>query len=102
MSSSPRNLPSDLVLFPSQLYENALTENQKLKTKLQEAQLELADIKAKLEKMAQVRKGEQSRGGRSTRKAGGWVEASYLGDRLGDGVKVALPLSRLGGSSYLT
>ncbi|XP_037680966.1 protein phosphatase 1 regulatory subunit 12B isoform X5 [Choloepus didactylus] len=35
------------------LYESALTENQKLKTKLQEAQLELADIKAKLEKMAQ-------------------------------------------------
>ncbi|KAM5300689.1 protein phosphatase 1 regulatory subunit 12B isoform 9-T10 [Glossophaga mutica] len=35
------------------LYENALTENQKLKTKLQEAQLELADVKAKLEKMAQ-------------------------------------------------
>ncbi|XP_042537301.1 protein phosphatase 1 regulatory subunit 12B isoform X2 [Dipodomys spectabilis] len=35
------------------LYENALTENQKLKTKLQEAQLELSDIKSKLEKMAQ-------------------------------------------------
>ncbi|XP_053460119.1 protein phosphatase 1 regulatory subunit 12B isoform X2 [Nycticebus coucang] len=35
------------------LYESALTENQKLKTKLQEAQLELTDIKAKLEKMAQ-------------------------------------------------
>ncbi|XP_008579952.1 PREDICTED: protein phosphatase 1 regulatory subunit 12B isoform X1 [Galeopterus variegatus] len=35
------------------LYEGALTENQKLKTKLQEAQLELADIKSKLEKMAQ-------------------------------------------------
>ncbi|XP_053769286.1 protein phosphatase 1 regulatory subunit 12B isoform X3 [Desmodus rotundus] len=35
------------------LYENALTENQKLKTKLQEAQLELADVKARLEKMAQ-------------------------------------------------
>ncbi|XP_052592976.1 protein phosphatase 1 regulatory subunit 12B isoform X2 [Peromyscus californicus insignis] len=35
------------------LYESALTENQKLKTKLQEAQLELADIKSKLEKMAQ-------------------------------------------------
>ncbi|XP_035871932.1 protein phosphatase 1 regulatory subunit 12B isoform X1 [Phyllostomus discolor] len=35
------------------LYENALTENQKLKSKLQEAQLELADVKARLEKMAQ-------------------------------------------------
>nr|XP_005900329.1 PREDICTED: protein phosphatase 1 regulatory subunit 12B [Bos mutus] len=35
------------------LYESALTENQKLKTKLQEAQLELADVKSKLEKMAQ-------------------------------------------------
>ncbi|KAM9706978.1 protein phosphatase 1 regulatory subunit 12B isoform 3-T3 [Dama dama] len=35
------------------LYESALTENQKLKTKLEEAQLELADVKSKLEKMAQ-------------------------------------------------
>ncbi|KFP83452.1 Protein phosphatase 1 regulatory subunit 12B, partial [Acanthisitta chloris] len=35
------------------LYESALSENQKLKSKLQEAQLELADIKAKLEKAAQ-------------------------------------------------
>lgn len=42
--------------FPSQLYEGAVAENQKLKTKLQEAQLELADIKSKLEKAAQVRK----------------------------------------------
>lgn len=42
--------------FPSQLYEGAMAENQKLKTKLQEAQLELADIKSKLEKAAQVRK----------------------------------------------
>ncbi|XP_055274884.1 protein phosphatase 1 regulatory subunit 12B isoform X7 [Moschus berezovskii] len=42
------------------LYESALTENQKLKTKLQEAQLELADVKSKLEKMAQVRWGEES------------------------------------------
>lgn len=63
MSSSTRSPCSDLVLFPSQLYESALTENQKLKTKLQEAQLELADIKAKLEKMAQVRKGGQGQGG---------------------------------------
>uniref|UniRef100_A0A8C0EDW5 Protein phosphatase 1 regulatory subunit n=1 Tax=Bubo bubo TaxID=30461 RepID=A0A8C0EDW5_BUBBB len=37
------------------LYESALSENQKLKSKLQEAQLELADIKSKLEKAAQVR-----------------------------------------------
>ncbi|KAM6370114.1 protein phosphatase 1 regulatory subunit 12B isoform 4-T4 [Pluvialis apricaria] len=35
------------------LYESALSENQKLKSKLQEAQLELADIKSKLEKAAQ-------------------------------------------------
>lgn len=48
-------LLADLLLFTPQLYESALTENQKLKTKLQEAQLELADIKSKLEKMAQVR-----------------------------------------------
>lgn len=41
--------------FVFQLYESALSENQKLKSKLQEAQLELADIKAKLEKAAQVR-----------------------------------------------
>ncbi|XP_007481213.1 protein phosphatase 1 regulatory subunit 12B isoform X1 [Monodelphis domestica] len=35
------------------LYESALTENQKLKTKLQEAQQELAEVKSKLEKVAQ-------------------------------------------------
>ncbi|XP_020858793.1 protein phosphatase 1 regulatory subunit 12B isoform X2 [Phascolarctos cinereus] len=35
------------------LYESALTENQKLKTKLQEAQRELVDVKSKLEKVAQ-------------------------------------------------
>ncbi|XP_066839271.1 protein phosphatase 1 regulatory subunit 12B isoform X8 [Anser cygnoides] len=35
------------------LYESALSENQKLKSKLQEAQLELADIKSKLEKAQQ-------------------------------------------------
>lgn len=57
MSSTTGSPCSDLALFPSQLYESALTENQKLKTKLQEAQLELADIKSKLEKMAQVRGG---------------------------------------------
>ncbi|ELK34972.1 Protein phosphatase 1 regulatory subunit 12B [Myotis davidii] len=37
----------------ARLYEGALTENQKLKTKLQEAQLELADVKSRLEKVAQ-------------------------------------------------
>ncbi|XP_050003535.1 protein phosphatase 1 regulatory subunit 12B isoform X6 [Alexandromys fortis] len=42
------------------LYESALTENQKLKTKLQEAQLELADIKSKLEKMAQQKQEKSS------------------------------------------
>ncbi|XP_048213191.1 protein phosphatase 1 regulatory subunit 12B isoform X3 [Perognathus longimembris pacificus] len=42
------------------LYESALTENQKLKTKLQEAQLELSDIKSKLEKMAQQKQEKTS------------------------------------------
>nr|XP_010588515.1 protein phosphatase 1 regulatory subunit 12B isoform X7 [Loxodonta africana] len=42
------------------LYESALTENQKLKTKLQEAQLELADVKSKLEKMAQQKQEKTS------------------------------------------
>ncbi|XP_060087121.1 protein phosphatase 1 regulatory subunit 12B isoform X3 [Heteronotia binoei] len=35
------------------LYESALSENQKLKSKLQDAQMELADIKSKLDKIAQ-------------------------------------------------
>ncbi|KAM7335959.1 hypothetical protein ACRRTK_004452 [Alexandromys fortis] len=51
--------PKDLH-HSSQLYESALTENQKLKTKLQEAQLELADIKSKLEKMAQQKQEKSS------------------------------------------
>lgn len=42
--------------LPIQLYENALSENQKLKSKLQDAQVELADVKSKLDKLAQVRK----------------------------------------------
>ncbi|NXK94688.1 MYPT2 phosphatase, partial [Formicarius rufipectus] len=42
------------------LYESALSENQKLKSKLQEAQLELADIKAKLEKAAQQKQEKTS------------------------------------------
>ncbi|OXB72285.1 UNVERIFIED_CONTAM: hypothetical protein H355_003818 [Colinus virginianus] len=43
-----------------QLYESALSENQKLKSKLQEAQLELADIKSKLEKAAQQKQEKTS------------------------------------------
>ncbi|NXB33439.1 MYPT2 phosphatase, partial [Eulacestoma nigropectus] len=42
------------------LYESALSENQKLKSKLQEAQLELADIKAKLDKAAQQKQEKTS------------------------------------------
>lgn len=45
-------------LFAIQLYESALSENQKLKSKLQDAQVELTDIKTKLDKIAQVRKCE--------------------------------------------
>lgn len=45
----------EIFYFIFQLYESALSENQKLKSKLQEAQLELADIKSKLEKATQVR-----------------------------------------------
>uniref|UniRef100_A0A452IRJ3 Protein phosphatase 1 regulatory subunit n=1 Tax=Gopherus agassizii TaxID=38772 RepID=A0A452IRJ3_9SAUR len=46
--------------FLFQLYEDALSENQKLKSKLQEAQLELADIKSKLEKAAQQKQEKTS------------------------------------------
>uniref|UniRef100_A0A5F8H9A1 Protein phosphatase 1 regulatory subunit n=1 Tax=Monodelphis domestica TaxID=13616 RepID=A0A5F8H9A1_MONDO len=42
------------------LYESALTENQKLKTKLQEAQQELAEVKSKLEKVAQQKQEKTS------------------------------------------
>ncbi|XP_029394552.1 protein phosphatase 1 regulatory subunit 12B [Mus pahari] len=42
------------------LYESALTENQKLKTELQEAQLELASVRAKLEKVAQQKQEKTS------------------------------------------
>ncbi|XP_051854596.1 protein phosphatase 1 regulatory subunit 12B isoform X8 [Antechinus flavipes] len=42
------------------LYESALTENQKLKTKLQEAQRELADVKSKLEKVTQQKQEKTS------------------------------------------
>uniref|UniRef100_A0A8V5H0S9 Protein phosphatase 1 regulatory subunit n=1 Tax=Melopsittacus undulatus TaxID=13146 RepID=A0A8V5H0S9_MELUD len=44
----------------SSLYESALSENQKLKSKLQEAQLELADIKSKLEKATQQKQEKTS------------------------------------------
>ncbi|NXN07771.1 MYPT2 phosphatase, partial [Indicator maculatus] len=42
------------------LYESALAENQKLKSKLKEAQLELAEIKTKLEKAAQQKQEKTS------------------------------------------
>ncbi|KAM9369448.1 protein phosphatase 1 regulatory subunit 12B isoform 3-T3 [Phaethornis superciliosus] len=42
------------------LYESALSENQKLKSKLREAQLELADIKSKLEKATQQKQEKTS------------------------------------------
>ncbi|ETE66024.1 Protein phosphatase 1 regulatory subunit 12B, partial [Ophiophagus hannah] len=38
------------------LYESALSENQKLKSKLQDAQAELTDIKSKMDKLTQVKK----------------------------------------------
>lgn len=58
-SDSPPASPSPTAKT-LRLYESALTENQKLKTKLQEAQLELADIKSKLEKMAQQKQEKTS------------------------------------------
>ncbi|XP_060087131.1 protein phosphatase 1 regulatory subunit 12B isoform X12 [Heteronotia binoei] len=42
------------------LYESALSENQKLKSKLQDAQMELADIKSKLDKIAQQKQEKTS------------------------------------------
>ncbi|XP_075766310.1 protein phosphatase 1 regulatory subunit 12B isoform X2 [Pelodiscus sinensis] len=42
------------------LYEGALSENQKLKSKLQEAQMELVDIKTKLEKATQLKQEKTS------------------------------------------
>lgn len=66
LSSSGSLRVGDLSPSPlPQLYESALAENQKLKTKLQEAQLELTDVKAKLEKMAQVRQGDGRAVGRT-------------------------------------
>ncbi|XP_013909986.1 PREDICTED: protein phosphatase 1 regulatory subunit 12B-like, partial [Thamnophis sirtalis] len=42
------------------LYESALSENQKLKSKLQDAQTELADIKSKMDKLAQQKQEKTS------------------------------------------
>uniref|UniRef100_A0A8D0B9E1 Protein phosphatase 1 regulatory subunit n=1 Tax=Salvator merianae TaxID=96440 RepID=A0A8D0B9E1_SALMN len=42
------------------LYESALSENQKLKLKLQDAQLELADVKTKIDKIAQQKQEKTS------------------------------------------
>ncbi|XP_033008967.1 protein phosphatase 1 regulatory subunit 12B isoform X3 [Lacerta agilis] len=42
------------------LYESALSENQKLKSKLQDAQLELVDIKTKIDKIAQQKQEKTS------------------------------------------
>nr|XP_060628517.1 protein phosphatase 1 regulatory subunit 12B isoform X9 [Anolis sagrei ordinatus] len=42
------------------LYESALSENQKLKSKLQDAQVELVDIKAKMDKIAQQKQEKTS------------------------------------------
>ncbi|XP_063153434.1 protein phosphatase 1 regulatory subunit 12B isoform X2 [Candoia aspera] len=43
----------DSVKDYKKLYESALSENQKLKSKLQDAQVELADIKSKMDKLTQ-------------------------------------------------
>ncbi|XP_066482033.1 protein phosphatase 1 regulatory subunit 12B isoform X5 [Tiliqua scincoides] len=42
------------------LYENALSENQKLKSKLQDAHMELTDVKSKLDKLAQQKQEKSS------------------------------------------
>lgn len=69
----------DRSLPAPQLYESALTENQKLKAQLQEAQLQLADVQSRLEKAAQVRgagagKGDAREGWPPRRRAVGlWV-----------------------------
>ncbi|XP_007421230.1 protein phosphatase 1 regulatory subunit 12B isoform X5 [Python bivittatus] len=42
------------------LYESALSENQKLKSKLQDAQVELADIKSKMDKLTQQKQEKTS------------------------------------------
>uniref|UniRef100_A0A8C3PVQ2 Protein phosphatase 1 regulatory subunit n=1 Tax=Chrysolophus pictus TaxID=9089 RepID=A0A8C3PVQ2_CHRPC len=55
-----RRRGTGIIFSTKDLYESALSENQKLKTKLQEAQLELADIKSKLEKAAQQKQEKTS------------------------------------------
>ena len=42
-------------MFVSQLYEQILAENEKLKAQLRDTDLELADLKLQLEKATQVR-----------------------------------------------
>ncbi|XP_069797754.1 protein phosphatase 1 regulatory subunit 12B-like isoform X6 [Narcine bancroftii] len=53
LSSLSKPEQDDAVKDYKKLYEEALTENDKLKAKLQVAQLELADVKAQLEKTTQ-------------------------------------------------
>ncbi|XP_072886476.1 protein phosphatase 1 regulatory subunit 12A-like isoform X2 [Hemitrygon akajei] len=53
LSSLSKLEQDDAVKDYKKLYEEALTENDKLKAKLQVAQLELADVKAQLEKTTQ-------------------------------------------------
>lgn len=76
--------PSELTWCPpapTQLYDSALTENQKLKTKLQEAQLELADVKCRLEKMAQVRaRGDRGRAEGARNRGGAGVAPQWSGN----------------------
>ena len=53
---SPSELCCNQVLFPpSQLYEQILAENEKLKAQLRDTDHELADLKLQLEKATQVR-----------------------------------------------
>ncbi|XP_041051405.1 protein phosphatase 1 regulatory subunit 12A-like isoform X2 [Carcharodon carcharias] len=53
LSSLSKPEQEDTIKDYKKLYEEALTENEKLKAKLQEAQLELTDVKAQLEKATQ-------------------------------------------------
>ncbi|XP_078402834.1 protein phosphatase 1 regulatory subunit 12A-like isoform X2 [Cetorhinus maximus] len=53
LSSLSKLEQEDTIKDYKKLYEEALTENEKLKAKLQEAQLELTDVKAQLEKATQ-------------------------------------------------
>ncbi|XP_048408971.1 protein phosphatase 1 regulatory subunit 12B-like isoform X5 [Stegostoma tigrinum] len=53
LSSLSKVEQEDSVKDYKKLYEEALTENEKLKAKLQEAQLELSEVKTQLEKATQ-------------------------------------------------